>query len=159
MKLGTKAVEGYIMKQEKPRRKKDIVEIHERERERFGVTVGLEKDLLDSEEIAVLKRGPKFSCRRVLCKERFLVEMEKCACKIRWSKRDEDMEDAKNEENETTEERKERKRVEKIAEEEAIRYLLVFYEDELEIAYRKRRWLHHENLIGHNFSAWSKSKT
>jgi hypothetical protein len=32
------------------------------------VTVGLEENLLDREEIAVLKRGPKFCCRRILCK-------------------------------------------------------------------------------------------
>ena len=50
------------------------------------VTVSLEENLLDEEEVAVLRRGPKFCCRRMLCKERFLVDMEKCFCKIRWSK-------------------------------------------------------------------------
>jgi hypothetical protein len=44
------------------------------------VMVGLEENLLDMDEVAVLKRGPKFCCRRVLCKERFLMEMEKCYC-------------------------------------------------------------------------------
>ena len=31
------------------------------------VTVGLEHDLLDAEEVAILRRGPKFCCRRILC--------------------------------------------------------------------------------------------
>ena len=37
------------------------------------VTVGLEDNLLDMEEVAVLKRGPMFCCRRMLRKERFLI--------------------------------------------------------------------------------------
>ena len=32
------------------------------------VTVGLEDNLLDVDEVAVLKRGPKFCCRRILCR-------------------------------------------------------------------------------------------
>ena len=76
------------------------------------ITVGLEDNLLDGDEIAILVRGPKFCCRSVLCKERYLVEMEKCYCKIRWSQRDKD-EDDKIEE--TAEEKLERERVEKIA--------------------------------------------
>ena len=47
------------------------------------VTVGLEDGLLDQDEVAVLRRGPKFCCRRILSKERYLIEMEKCYCKIR----------------------------------------------------------------------------
>ena len=101
------------------------------------VTVGLEENLLDSDEIAVLVRGPKFCCRRVLCKERYLIEMEKCYCKIRWSQRDKDGDD--NNMEESAEERIERERVEKIAEEQAIKDLLVFDEDDMEIDYRKRR--------------------
>ena len=46
------------------------------------VTVGLEHDLLDAEEVAILRRGPKFCYRWILCKERFLIDMEKCFCKI-----------------------------------------------------------------------------
>ena len=42
------------------------------------VTVGLEDNLLDVDEVAVLKRGPKFCCRRILCRERFLIEIKKC---------------------------------------------------------------------------------
>ena len=103
------------------------------------VTVGLEENLLDDEEIAVLRRGPKFCCRRILCKERFLIEMEKCFCKIRWAKRDEEPGDAKEKENETEEERLERERVEKIAEEEQIKNNLVFNQEEMEIDYRNRR--------------------
>ena len=40
------------------------------------VTVGLEDNLLDVDEVAVLKRGPKFCCRRIMCRERFLIDME-----------------------------------------------------------------------------------
>ena len=40
------------------------------------------------DEVAILTRGPKFSIRRVLNKERFLVELEKAYIKIRWALRD-----------------------------------------------------------------------
>ena len=72
------------------------------------VTVGLEENLLDVDEVAVLKRGPRFCCRRIICKERYLIEMEKCYCKIRWSERDKDPEESKERAAETAEERKER---------------------------------------------------
>ena len=103
------------------------------------VTVGLEDNLLDSDEVAILIRGPKFCCRRVLCKERYLVEMEKCYCKIRWSQRDRNKDDIKEQQSETAEEKKERERVEKVAEEIAIKNLLVFDEDDMELDYRKKR--------------------
>ena len=103
------------------------------------VTVGMEENLLDMDEVAVLKRGPKFCCRRVLCRERYLIEMEKCYCKIRWSERDKDPNDKDDIKNETKEERVERERVEKAAEEEAIRNLLVFDQDAMEVDYRKKR--------------------
>ena len=101
--------------------------------------MGLEENLLDSDEIAILVRGPKFCCRRVVCKERYLVEMEKCYCKIRWSQRDKDKDELKEQQKETEEERKERERVEKIAEEIAMKSLLVFDEDEMQMDYRKKR--------------------
>ena len=31
---------------------------------------------MDVDEVAVLKRGPKFCCRRIMCRERFLIDME-----------------------------------------------------------------------------------
>jgi hypothetical protein len=62
------------------------------------------------------------------------VDMEKCFCKIRWSKKDEVSEDDKMKHEESEEER-----LEKLAEEEAIRYNLVFDQDEMTIDYRKRR--------------------
>ena len=115
------------------------------------VTVGLEENLLDSDEVAILVRGPKFCCRRVLCKERFLVEMEKCYCKIRWSQRDVDREELKEIiKNETKEEKLERERVEAVAEEIAIKNLLVFDEDDMEVDYRKKRATsckHNNNVI------------
>ena len=115
------------------------------------MTVGLEDNLLDSDEVAILVRGPKFCCRRVLCKERFLVEMEKCYCKIRWSQRDVDREELKEIiKNETKEEKLERERVEAVAEEIAIKNLLVFDEDDMEVDYRKKRATsckHNNNVI------------
>ena len=41
------------------------------------VIVGGNKSLLSKEEVAVLARGPKFTIRRILSRERFLVELEK----------------------------------------------------------------------------------
>ena len=87
----------------------------------------------------MLKRCPRFCCRRIMCKERFLIEMEKCYCKIRWSERDKDPEKAKERAAETGEERLERERVERLAEEEAISSLLVFDQDAMEVDYRKKR--------------------
>ena len=58
------------------------------------VIVGGNTSLLSPDEIAVLCRGPKFTIRRVLSKERFLIELEKAFVKIRWSKRDDDDENA-----------------------------------------------------------------
>ena len=114
------------------------------------VTVGLEENLLDEEEVAVLKRGPKFCCRRMLCEVRFLVDMEKCFCKIRWSKRDDDPDDDKKKVNESEEERLERERVEKVAEEEVIKSHLVFDQDEMTKFYRKRKATackHNNNVV------------
>ena len=86
------------------------------------VTVGLEEGLLDEDEVAVLRRGPKFCCRRIINKERFLVDCEKSYCKIRWELRDKDGTD--DNKDETEEEKAERERVEEIAEEEALRNLV-----------------------------------
>ena len=77
------------------------------------VTVGLEENLLDQDEVAVLKRGPKFCCRRILSKERYLIEMEKCYCKIRWEERDKDPDERNSRKEETEAERRERERVER----------------------------------------------
>ena len=114
------------------------------------VTVGLEENLLDTDEIAVLRRGPKFCCRRILSEERYLIEMEKCYCKIRWEDRDKDPNERKEIRKETKEEKEERERVERIAEEEAIRSLLVFDQDSMEVDYRKKRATsckHNTNVI------------
>jgi hypothetical protein len=112
------------------------------------VTVGLEEGLLDEDEVAVLRRGPKFCCRRIINKERFLVECEKSYCKIRWELRDKDSTD--DTKDESIEEKAERERIEQIAEEEAIRNLLVFDQDNMELDYRKKRATsckHNTNVI------------
>ena len=108
------------------------------------------KNLLVLDEVAVLKRGPTFCCRRILCRERFLIDMEKCYCKIRWSERDKDPEDKDLLAKETEEERKERERVERAADDEAVRNLLVFDQDTMEVDYRKKRATsckHYTNVI------------
>ena len=103
------------------------------------MVVGLEDDLLDKDEIAVLVRGPKFCVRRVLNEERFLMECEKSYFKLRI-----DMEDDDDEEDdpgggvvETEDERKERERVEKAIEIAAIEAKQVFNEEEMTIDYNK----------------------
>ena len=57
------------------------------------VVVGGNLSLLSKEEVAVLARGPKFTIRRILSRERFLIELEKAFIKIRWSLQDQDVED------------------------------------------------------------------
>ena len=59
-----------------------------------------EDSTLSEEEVAVLMRGPKLTVNRVLCKEWFLVEMEKCFIKVRLQKRDEDIKEPENAEEE-----------------------------------------------------------
>ena len=78
------------------------------------VVVGEEADILTNDEVDVLKKGPKFCIRRVLSKERYLVEQEKTYVKLRWANRgkEDDDEDTKNE---TEVEKIERMRVEKLA--------------------------------------------
>ena len=87
------------------------------------VIVGENVQLLSPEEIAVLMRGPKFTIRRVLSKERFMVEMEKAFVKIRWARRD----DEPNTNNE--EKTEEDKRLEKISEIEAAKSRIIFDPD------------------------------
>ena len=54
------------------------------------VVVGKETKILSKDEVEVLKRGPKFCIRRVLSKEKYMVEQEKTYVKVRWSRRDEE---------------------------------------------------------------------
>ena len=73
------------------------------------VTVGDNPDLLSKEEVAILTRGPKFTIRRVMDREKFLVEMEKAFIKVRWELRDNEdwlvePHEEKTEEEKTTEE-------------------------------------------------------
>ena len=99
------------------------------------VLVGEDPTLLSKEEVAVLMRGPKFTVRRVLCKEWFLVEMEKCYIKVRWHKRDEDEENDKNNEPET----KEEERVRVLGEVESAKSRMIFDPDTGNVDFRKQR--------------------
>ena len=49
---------------------------------RGPVIVGENINLLSRDEVAILTRGPKFTVRRILDKERFLTELEKAFIKI-----------------------------------------------------------------------------
>ena len=55
------------------------------------VVAGVNINLLNKDEVAVLARGPGFTIRRVLNRERFRVEAEKSYIKVRWTKKDEDV--------------------------------------------------------------------
>ena len=101
------------------------------------VVVGKETDILSMDEVEVLKKGPKFCIRRVLSKEKYMVEQEKTYVKVRWAKRDDEDEEPKVEESD--EERKERLRVEHIAEMEAVKATMVFDQDEMLVDFRKQR--------------------
>ena len=101
------------------------------------VVVGKEAKILSKDEVEVLKKGPKFCIRRVLSKEKYMVEQEKTYVKVRWAKRDEDEDDTNK--NETDEERKERLRLEHIGEMEAVKATMVFDQDEMLVDYRKQR--------------------
>ena len=69
---------------------------------------GKQKVSLNEDEITILTRGPKYAIRRILNKERFLIEMEKALVKEKWSRRKrqelEDMDDT----GDMTDEEKER---------------------------------------------------
>ena len=106
------------------------------------VMIGLEDCLLDDDEIAVLCKGPKFCIWRILSKERYLVEAEKCFCKLRFELFDDDDTDKKEggeAEKETAEERKERERLERLVEVAEIESKTVFNEDEETLDYGRKR--------------------
>ena len=98
------------------------------------VIVGEDSKLLSKDEVAVLMRGPKFTVRRALSKERFLIEMEKSYIKVRWAKRDED-EIEEDKEPETEEE----ERVRLAGELESARSRMVFNPDTGSVDFRKER--------------------
>ena len=105
------------------------------------VMVGVEENLLDKDEIAMLCRGPKFCIRRALDEERFLVECEKSYFKVRLEMNDlEETEDpGGGEEKESEEERLERLRIERAAEIAELETRTVFNEDEVRLDYGKKR--------------------
>jgi hypothetical protein len=104
---------------------------------RGPVIVGDNISLLSRDEVAVLSRGPKFTVRRILDKERFLSELEKAFIKIRWSKRDEEVDDHGKP---TVEEKdEEQKRIDEIAELEAVRSRQIFDKDSNTLDFRNHR--------------------
>ena len=98
------------------------------------VIVGGNTKLLSQDEIEVLCRGPKFTIRRILSKERFLIELEKAFVKIRWSRRDEE-----DDNDLTVMDDEEKRRIEEIAELEAVKSRMVFDQDDLTLDMRKQR--------------------
>ena len=101
------------------------------------VVVGGNTSLLNKDEVAVLTRGPKFTIRRALNRERFRVEAEKSYIKVRWTKRDEDNDDNDMDGMKVTEE--EQKRVDDIAEVQEAKSRIIFDLDAKEIDCRKQR--------------------
>ena len=103
------------------------------------VIVGGNIHLLSKEEVAVLSRGPKFTIRRILSRERFLIELEKAFVKLRWELKDmeDDLDDTVIEM--TDEERAEDTRVKEAAELLAAQSRMTFDEDKMEIDCRRQR--------------------
>ena len=103
------------------------------------VIVGGNNYLLNKDEVAVLSRGPKFTIRRILSKERFLIELEKAFVKLRW-----ELKDLEDELNETVvelseEEQAEDDRVKEVAELLEAKARMMFDDDTLELDCRKQR--------------------
>ena len=94
------------------------------------VQIGLEHLRLGEDEVAALYKGPKFCVRRVLSKERYLLEAEKSFCKMRYELFDRDAEDFEECAGESKEEREERLRVEKLSEIAEVESKTVFNEEE-----------------------------
>ena len=52
------------------------------------VIVGEDPSLLSWQEVTILTRGPRFTIRRVLDREKFVVEIDKAFIKVRWELHD-----------------------------------------------------------------------
>ena len=76
--------------------------------------VGGNGNLLSQEEVAILIRAPKYTIRRIMDKERFLLEMEKVFVKLRRALRDKGVMDEEELQSLMTDE--EKKRIEELAE-------------------------------------------
>ena len=99
------------------------------------VIVGGNTTLLSVEEAMVLAKGPKFTIRRVLSKEKFLVEMEKAFVKVRWSLKDEDDKEKDLSEAELAEQ----KRIKEANEWEQIKAKMVYDKEDNTINFRKQK--------------------
>jgi hypothetical protein len=75
------------------------------------------------------------SVRRILCKERFLLEMEKCIVKLRWAVKDKGLLEEVDFETMVTDE--ERKKIDELAEVEEAMTKSVFNHDDLVVDFRK----------------------
>ena len=101
------------------------------------VIVGEDTSLLKADEVAVLTRGPKFTVRRVLDKERFMLEMEKVFVKLRWALKDRDIE--KEVDYETNMTKEEQERINEISEVEEAKSRMIFDAEGNKIDFRKSR--------------------
>ena len=104
---------------------------------RGPVIVGEDTTLLNADEVAILTRGPKFTVRRVLDRERFILEMEKVFVKLRWALKDRDVE--KEVEYETNMTKEEQERIEDIADMEEAKSRMVFDNSTMKVDFRKSR--------------------
>ena len=101
------------------------------------VIVGEDTSLLSRGEVAILTRGPKFTIRRILDRERFILEMEKVFVKLRWALKDRDIEEEVEYETMMTEE--EKKRIKEISDEEEVKSRSVFDHEKKVVDFRKSR--------------------
>ena len=105
---------------------------------RGPVIVGKDTNLLKADEVAVLTRGRKFTVRRVLDRERFILEMEKVFVKLRWALKDRDL--GLEVEYETKMTKEEQERIEDIAYMEEARSRLVFDAESKKVDFRRSRF-------------------
>ena len=101
------------------------------------VIVGGDPRLLSPNEVAVLTRGPKFTVRRVLDKERYLLELEKASVKLRWHLKDKDLMEEVDMETLMNEE--EKQAVDEIAQVEEAKSRSVFSHDDMKVDFRRSR--------------------
>ena len=87
--------------------------------------------------MAILFRGPNYTIRRILDKERFQLEMEKVFVKLRWALRDKGLMDEVDMETLMTEE--EKKRIAELVELIEIKTRSVFNHDKKEVDFRNSR--------------------
>ena len=90
---------------------------------------GEEEVVLSEDEVAILKRGPKYALRKALSKEKYMVEVEKAITKDKYERRNREENESEKQSSkrmETSEEMAELKRVEDLIMEEEGKSRMIF---------------------------------